>query len=50
MSLIQELEQLIARTGSYNDRDLLTRVLERLKKGTVYNEWGAVEERKITRR
>jgi hypothetical protein len=32
MSLIQELEQLINRTGSYKDREILLKVLEQLKK------------------
>jgi hypothetical protein len=32
MSLIQELEQLIVRTGSHKDREILTKVLEQLKK------------------
>jgi hypothetical protein len=35
MLLIKELEELISRTGSYNDRELLTRVLEILKKNDV---------------
>lgn len=34
MSLIQELEQLIKRTGSYKDREILLKVLEQLKKNT----------------
>jgi hypothetical protein len=42
MSLTQELEELIAKTGSYNDRDLLERVLYQLKKIPV-NHWGADE-------
>jgi hypothetical protein len=32
MSLIQELEALIRRTGSYKDRELLLKVLAQLKK------------------
>ena len=32
MLLIQELEQLIDRTGSYKDREILLKVLEQLKK------------------
>jgi hypothetical protein len=31
MSLTQELEELILRTGSYKDRELLLRVLNQLK-------------------
>lgn len=50
MSLIQELEKLIERTSIYNDRELLTRVLERMKKGNSYNDWGAIEDKRITRR
>lgn len=42
MSLIQELEELIAKTGPYNDRDLLERVLYQLKKIPV-NHWGSEE-------
>lgn len=40
MSLTQELEELIARMGSYNDRDLLVRVLHQLKKEPV-SHWGS---------
>jgi hypothetical protein len=50
MSLIQELEALIKRTGSYQDRELLIRVLEQLKKNGSASTWGFVEERKLTRR
>jgi len=42
MSLTQELEELIARMGSYNDRDLLERVLDQLKKEPV-SHWGSDE-------
>jgi hypothetical protein len=42
MSLIQELEELIAKTGVYNDRELLERVLYELKK-TRSNHWGIEE-------
>lgn len=42
MSLIKELEDLIARTGTYNDRDLLERVLYQLKKEPK-NHWGSDE-------
>jgi hypothetical protein len=40
LSLIQELEELIKRTGNYNDRDLLERVLYQLQKEPV-NHWGS---------
>jgi len=50
MSLIQELEQLIARTGSYKDREILLKVLEQLKKDTRATTWGFFEETKIARR
>jgi hypothetical protein len=50
MSLIQELERLIARTGSYQDRELLMRVLEELKRDSKIAAWGFVEEKKIMRR
>lgn len=42
MSLTQELEELIKKTGNYNDRDLLERVLYQLKKEPV-NHWGSEE-------
>lgn len=32
MSLIQELEEFMARIGSYNDRDLIERAIYHLKK------------------
>jgi len=50
MSLIQELERLIDRTGSYQDRELLLRVLEELKKNGRTSAWGFVEEKRVTRR
>ena len=50
MSLIQELEQLIDRTGSYKDREILMKVLEQLKKDTRSTTWGFFEETKIARR
>jgi hypothetical protein len=50
MSIIQELEKLIDRTGSHTDRDLLLRVLEQLKKSRSSAHWGAYEERKIVRK
>ena len=50
MSLIQELERLIARTGSYQDRELLTKVLEQLKKNNSASVWGFYDERKFTHR
>jgi hypothetical protein len=50
MSLIQELEQLIQRTGSYKDREILMKVLEQLKKDTRASTWGFFEETKIARR
>jgi ABC-type hemin transport system ATPase subunit len=49
MSLIQELEQLITKTGSYQDRELLTRILEQLKKNNSASTWGFLDERKLTR-
>lgn len=42
MSLVDELKELIERTGSYNDRDLLARVLYQLQKEPV-NHWGSEE-------
>jgi hypothetical protein len=39
MSLIQELEALIKRTGSYQDRELLIQILEQLKKNGSANTW-----------
>lgn len=45
MSLIQELEQLISRTGSYKDRELLLRLLEELKKRNSGSSWSFYEEK-----
>ena len=42
MSLVDELKDLIGRTGSYNDRDLLERILYLLNK-QPQNHWGAEE-------
>jgi hypothetical protein len=42
MSLVDELKELIARTGSYNDRDLLERILYLLSRQPK-NNWGAEE-------
>ena len=42
MSLIDELKELIERTGLYNDRDLLARVLYELEKQPK-NHWGSDE-------
>jgi hypothetical protein len=42
MSLVDELKELIERTGIYNDRDLLSRVLYELEK-EPRNHWGSVE-------
>jgi hypothetical protein len=39
MSLVQELEALIKRTGSYQDRLLLIKVLEVLKKNNYACIW-----------
>ena len=50
MLLIQELEQLIDRTGSYKDREILLKVLEKLKKDTRIATWSFLEETKIARR
>lgn len=50
MSLIQELEELIKRTGAYRDRELLMKVLEELKKNGSASAWSHVEERKLSRR
>lgn len=50
MSLIQELEQLIDRTGSYKDREILLKVLEQLKRDTRMSTWGFFEETKIVRK
>jgi hypothetical protein len=50
MSLIQELEQLIIRTGSHKDREILTKVLEQLKKDARSSTWDFFEETKIVRR
>jgi hypothetical protein len=40
MSLVDELKELIERTGSYNDRDLLVRILYELEKESK-NHWGS---------
>lgn len=50
MSLMQELEELIKRTGSYKDREILIKVLEQLKKNNRSATWGFFEETKMTRR
>jgi hypothetical protein len=50
MSLLQELEALIARTGSYNDRELLIKVLEQLKKNNTPSTWGYYTNKKEVRR
>ena len=50
MSLIQELEQLIDRTGSYKDREILLKVLEQLKKNNRTATWGFFEETKMVRK
>ena len=50
MSLIQELEHLIARTGSHKDREILLKVLEQLKKDARSSTWGFFEETKKSRR
>lgn len=51
MTIVDELEALIARTSSYNDRELLTRVLEQLKKkNSVSSSWGFIEDRRIVRK
>lgn len=50
MSLIQELEDLIRRTGSYKDRETLQKVLEQLKKDTRSATFGYFDEVKPTRR
>jgi hypothetical protein len=50
MSLIQELEDIIRRTGSYKDREILLKVLEQLKKDARSSTWGFFEETKIARR
>ena len=49
MSLTSELEELIERTGSYSDRELLMRVLEQLKKTNSPN-WGFAQETTYLRR
>jgi hypothetical protein len=49
MSLVQELEDLIRRTGSHHDREILTRVLEQLSKSAKSSSWG-YEERKVVRK
>jgi hypothetical protein len=49
MSLLQELQDLIDRTGSYKDRELLLKVLTQLKQ-TNTPTWGYYEEKKVTRR
>lgn len=50
MTLIQELEQLIERTGMHRDREVLERVLEYIKRTSTANSWAYYEDRKITRR
>lgn len=50
MSLIQELEELIKRTGSYKDREILLSVIEELKKYNKSSTWGFFEETKVKRR
>lgn len=50
MSLIQELEELIKRTGSYKDREILMSVLEELKKSNRSSTWGFFEETRSKRR
>lgn len=42
MSLVDELKELIERTGVYNDRDLLVRILYVLEKEPK-NNWGSEE-------
>ena len=42
MSLVDELKELIERTGVYNDRDLLVRILYVLEKEPK-NHWGSEE-------
>lgn len=50
MSLIQELEELIKRTGSYKDRETLQKVLDQLKRDTRVATFGFFDEIKSTRR
>jgi hypothetical protein len=50
MSLIRDLEDLIERTGSYKDRELLLEVLIQLKKNNRASTWGFSEEIKFSRR
>jgi hypothetical protein len=50
MSLIQELEELMKRTGSYRDREILQKVLDQLKRDTRSATFGFFEETKYTRR
>jgi hypothetical protein len=50
MSLIQELEDLIKRTGSHRDREILQKALEQLKKNSTNSSWGFYEEKKTVRR
>ncbi len=50
MYLIQELEEMIRRTGSYKDREILMEVLEELKKSNRSSAWSFFEETKISRR
>lgn len=50
MSLIQELEELIRKTGSHKDRETLLKVLDQLKKNNTATNWGFFEETKIARR
>lgn len=42
MSIIEELQELIKRTSSHRDREILERVLEKLQK-THVNTWGYTE-------
>lgn len=49
MSLIQELEDIIRRTGSYKDRETLSKILEQLKQKPV-SSWSYYEEKKVARR
>ena len=49
VSLIQELEDIIRRTGSYTDRETLSKILEQLKQKPL-SSWGYHEEKKVVRR
>jgi hypothetical protein len=49
MSLVQDLEDIIQRTGSHKDRETLTKVLEQLKRHPTPT-WGYYEEKKTVRR